>query len=298
MIDKAEVKFDLHMHSTYSDGIFDVKDLIERCKTRRLKLIAISDHDTTDHIKPAIEYGKKVGIHVIPAIELSTTHNKKSLHLLGYGIDSQNKKLNNELTRQQNARIDRIKKMIAKLHDIGWHIDNSKEIFNKYGSIGRPLLAKIVFENNKNKDRCKKENINNFSEFLDKYLTPGAPAWVDRYRTTMELGIELIHKAGGIAVWAHPMWSTRKTPEILELTLTQLISFGLDGIEVFYGVHTREETKKLYNLANKNNLIISAGSDFHSPDRPNFPDVGGWKNYGINWSLDDKLVYCANTKIS
>ena len=83
-----------------------------------------------------------------------------------------------------------------------------------------------------------------------------------------------------------PAWNTRKAPETLEPILNDLVKLGIDGLEVFYGTHTREDTEKLFALSQKYELIQTAGSDFHEPGRPGFPDVGGWDDYGMTWSPD------------
>lgn len=283
------MKFDLHMHTNFSDGLLSVEELLKRCKDRDLETVAIVDHDTVDHIAPATKVGNSLGIRVIPGIELSVVHGRKSFHLLGYHIDPECAELKAELACQQSARHDRIEKMADKLRDNGWHVDLDGAL-DKHGSIGRPLLAQIVFEDERNRERCEHEGLSSFPELLNDYLTDGAPAWVDRYRTTMERGIELIHAAGGLAVWAHPVWNTRKTPETLEPTLAELVQLELDGIEVFYGNHTREDSERLLALAREHDLIASAGSDFHALDRRGFPDVGGWSDYGIAWSPDPRLI--------
>ena len=280
---------DLHMHTTYSDGLLSVDDVVQRCHDRGLQTIAITDHDSIDHIEPTIRLGSDRGMTVIPGTELSVSHNGKGLHLLGYHIDHTSADLKEELSKQIAARRDRILKMAQKLSDIGWAVDTS-EIEGKAGSVGRPLLAQIVFEDDRNRERCKKEEIETFSAFLDRYLTTGAPAYVDRYRTTMQRGIEIIHKAGGVAVWAHPAWNTRKAPETLEPILHDLVQLGLDGLEVFYGAYTREDTEKLFALSQAYGLIQTAGSDFHELGRPGFPDVGGWDDYGMTWSPDRILA--------
>lgn len=220
---------------------------------------------------------------VIPGTEISTSHNGKGLHLLGYHIDHTSVHLKEELAKQKAARSDRISNMAQKLSDIGWAVDKSA-IEGKAGSVGRPLLAQIVFEDGRNRERCKEENIATSPAFLDRYLTTGAPAYVDRDRTTMQRGIEIIHKAGGVAVWAHPAWNTRKAPETLKPILHELVQLGLDGLEVFYGTHSRENTEKLFALSQEHGLIQTAGSDFHDLGRPGFPDVGGWDDYGMTWS--------------
>lgn len=276
---------DLHMHTTYSDGLFSVDDLVKRCHDRGLQTIAITDHDTTDHIEPAIRSGRDFDMTVIPGTEVSVSHNGKGLHLLGYHIDHTSVYLKEELSKQKAARHERIPKIAQKLLDIGWAVDTSA-IAEKAGSVGRPFLAQIVFEDAQNRERCEKEKIETFSAFLDQYLTEGAPAWVDRYRTTMQRGLEVIHKAGGVAVWAHPAWNTRKAPETLEPILHDLVQLGIDGLEVFYGAYKRKETERLFVLSQEYGLIQTAGSDFHSLERPGFPDVGGWNDYGMTWSPD------------
>lgn len=287
---------DLHIHSTYSDGTLSVEEIIKTAKNMGLQTISITDHDTIEQIPDCISFGKKYGITVIPGIELSCTYTIKSIaknkgfHLLGYGIDAENETLKKEMEAQKNKRLIRAKKIAEKFMSFGYKIDFEKAIANKKGTVGKPELARAIFYNPENQTQLSSENLTDYDSFFAAYLSDIGKAFVEREEKLNFLdGIKLIHAAGGKAVWAHSYFNLRKfenQDELFDELLQDFMKAELDGVETFYSTFTEEKTKRLYQIAKNKNLIMTAGSDFHTPGRKESPELACWQEYGLNFTLD------------
>lgn len=295
---------DLHIHSTYSDGTFSVEEIIKSAKSIGLTTISITDHDTVEQIPDCISLSKKYGITVIPGVELSCSYKIKSLnknkgfHLLGYGINPDNEAFKKEMDAQKAKRLIRAKKIADKFMSFGFKIDFENTIANKKGSVGKPQIARAVFENPENQSLLEAQNLTNYASFFAAYLSDNGKAFVEREEKIDFIdGIKLIHAAGGKAVWAHSYYNLRKfenQDSLFDELLQDFINAGLDGIETFYSTFSEEKTKRLYKIAKDNNLIITAGSDFHSPDKEEAPELACWKDYGLELNLDKRLIQTLN----
>jgi len=183
------------------------------------------------------------------------------VHILGYLYNYSNQELHTVLKRLRESRIDRAKKMVAKLRGVGLKIDYERvEELAGSGSVGRPHVAQALLE---------KGYINNFREAFAKYIGRGGPAYVERDKITPEEAVQLIRRAGGIAVLAHPLTSGN-----YEELLQKLIPAGLLGIEAYYNNYTVEQVNELLYSANKYNLIATGGSDFHGLENNNELPLG------------------------
>lgn len=280
-------RIDLHMHSTYSDGTCTVKELILQSKTRGLEVISITDHDTVDQIKEAVAAGKEAGIKVIPGTELSCEYNGKGLHLLGYNINPDNVELKQAIEKQNKAREERISEMIEKLVSLGFLIDRNSIAAKDKGSIGRPFIADLVCSKEENLRKLDSLGIPK-EDFFEKYLSKNGEAYSERSRIEFIEGINLIHKAGGVAVWAHPCWSMKNNAELIEQWMAEFKKAGLDGVETFYSTYSKDDTELIYLLTKKFNLFMTAGSDYHGPGKDIVPDVGIWNDFGFVWKSEYK----------
>ena len=249
---------DMHMHSIYSDGEYDVNDLLNKVINNNIKTIALTDHDTLLGNKSiSCEYRYNKGLNIINGIELSAKVSKGRMHILGYDFNLDDKVLNKKMNDLKLNSIYSIMALINQIR-IDFNIilteDEIKEIINRPGNIGRPLVAKLLI---------KKGLVNSVKEAFLKYLNVS----YNKIRTSNK-GIDcyecinIIKSAGGIAILAHPNQLLMNDIE-LEETLKKLIASGLDGIEVFHSGHSKGEINKYLNLAKKYNLLISGGSDFH-----------------------------------
>ncbi|HPZ42431.1 MAG TPA: PHP domain-containing protein [Bacillota bacterium] len=245
---------DLHIHTTYSDGLDPPEKIVSLAKSAGLGAIAITDHDTLDGIIPAVKAGKEQNLEVIPGIEVSSEYGGEEIHILGYLIRLNHEELLDKLSLFRENRIDRIKKMIQKLRNLGFEVDLNRVLqISGSGSLGRPHLAAALLETGAVKSTAEAFNL---------YIGAGRPAYVPRYKLTPAEAIQLIHSAGGVPVLAHPGLNRS-----LQL-LGELKAAGLAGLEAYHPAHTREQAACLVRLAEANDLIVTGGSDYHGPGHP------------------------------
>ncbi len=255
-------RVDLHVHTTASDGKFTPAEIVCKAREAGLLYIGICDHDSIDGVAKAQEAVlKNPGLTVIEGVEINTDVPAGELHILGYYYDPDNLELIQTLERLRNCRIERAQKMINKLRKMGLKIDFLRvEELAGEGAIGRPHIAQAMLE---------KGYINSFREAFTKYITRGGPAYVERDKITPIEAIQLILRAGGIPVLAHPL-----AFENFEAIIADLKLGGLAGMEVYYNNYDPEQIKKLLQIAEQYDLIPTGGSDFHGLDAMNESPLG------------------------
>jgi len=256
-------KVDLHIHSTASDGRFSPADIVRQAAEQSLSVIAITDHDTIDGIIPALVAAKAFPtLKIIPGIELSTDVPQGEVHVLGYFIDYTDPEFQTTLGGLRNSRLHRAQGMVAKLKNLGVHIDweRVQEIAGT-GSIGRPHIAQAMLE---------KGYISSIKEAFTKYIGRDGPAYVEREKMTPVEAVEIILKFNGLPVLAHPF--TASNPEIM---IAELKTNGLIGIEVYYNSYTADEINELIGFADRYGLIATGGSDYHGLEAANETMLGG-----------------------
>ena len=245
---------DLHIHSTASDGRLTPADIVREAAERGLTYIALADHDTIDGIAPAQAAAQAFPqLKVIPGVEISTDIPQGEVHVLGYFIDYTDHELGATLERFRNSRLRRAQGMVTKLDDLGIHIDWQRvQQIAGGSSIGRPHIAQAMLE---------KGYIDSMKQAFTEYLGRDRPAYVEREKMTPAEAVELIVKAQGLPVLAHPL--TFNDPEAMTV---ELKAAGLIGIEAYYDGYTAEEINRLVRLADRHNLIATGGSDYHGLD--------------------------------
>lgn len=260
---------DLHVHTTASDGILTPTQLVEKACRIRLSAVGIADHDTMDGIEEGLKAGEKAGIEVVPGVEFTCYEGEDEYHILGYFIDFTDRRLLRIVGKRKEGRIKRAKAIVCKLNQLGFKTSYKDILRLAKGVIGRPHLAQSVIENPRNKKRLMAEfgEIPSIGKFIESYLVFGRPAYVAKTGLTLKGAIELIHKISGIAVLAHPGFYPDFRPNGL---LEDLVSWGLDGIEAIAPVKNFCEIQKYIKLysdwAEKHNLLITGGSDYHGSD--------------------------------
>lgn len=258
----ADARVDLHTHSTASDGLLAPIDLVDAAHAAGLAAIALTDHDTTAGIAAATVAGERVGLKVIPGVELSARYLRHEAHILGYFIDPASQALQHELSRYREVRLARMERMVEKLATIGKPVDLARvrEIAGA-GAVGRPHLAAAMVEAG---------YVDGMRMAFDRYLGHGRPAYVPKPDLAPAEAIAVIRAAGGVPVLAHP-FSTGDPAGVLP----GLRDLGLMGMEVWYGEYSPEQRGELHALATGLGLIPTGGSDFHGPNFKPGRDLGG-----------------------
>ena len=258
------VEVDLHLHTTASDGRLTPTELVSMAGSRGLKVIAITDHDSTEGLAEAFQEAKKFpDLNIIPGIELSSDIPGKEIHLLGYFLDYQNKKFQETLSEFREGRVDRAKRMVQNLEAMGLPVEWERVLELADGAVGRPHIAQAMLE---------KGYIATPQEAFAKYIGRNGPAYAERPKLTPVDGVKMIRGVGGIAVMAHPI----EMGELSDLkeTLPALTEAGLSGIEVHYGTYTPEQIQVLASIADDHGLLQCGGTDYHALGTPGEKEVG------------------------
>ena len=243
--------YDLHVHTSASDGEDTPETVILRAVEAGLGGLAITDHDTVDGLEPAGQFIKenRLKIELIPGIELNTDYGDDDLHILGYFIDFKNGYLIDRLSEIRGQRYARAEKMITKLQSMGIKIDFEQVKNIARGNlIGRPHIARVL---------CRNGYAASPEEAFRRYIERGQPAYEPRYKFSPAEAIGLIKQVGGLAVLAHP-GLIKDNNNIIES-----IKLGIEGLEIYYPEHTEEQQQQFIRIAKEYNLLITGGSDYH-----------------------------------
>lgn len=279
--------FDLQSHSTRSDGVLEPAEVVARAAQAGVKVFALSDHDTVEGVPDAQAAAREHGIRLTPAAEISSVAGEHSdLHVVGYELDVTDSTLTDALQAWRADRQHRTEAIADRLEELGFAVDRTVlEERRKLGRpIGRPHIADSVLEHPDNQQRLHDEGITDKNSFFPRYIVPGAVAFVQRTTPTVQQAIEVIHAAGGVAVWAHPFWDLDDADEVLR-TIDAFMADGLDGVEVFYPTHDEAQTHLLYDHCTSKNLLTTGSSDFHGPEHERFSGFMTFETYGLTPDL-------------
>ncbi len=244
------MRIDLHLHSNASDGSLSPSGLVWAARAAGLHVIALTDHDTTGGTSEASDAG--VGaVHVISGIEISTTYDGSELHVLGYFIDPTHAAILQYAGAAARGRRSRMQGMLERLETMGVTVDY-QEVVAAAGSeavtIGRPHLARALVQ---------RGYAQTFAEAFDRFIGDSGPAFLPTRLLSPQGAIDLIHEAGGVAVWAHPRSS------LFERDIRRFVEGGLDGVECFRPRCPAEECLKLESTTKALGLLVTGGSDWH-----------------------------------
>jgi 3',5'-nucleoside bisphosphate phosphatase len=259
--------YDLHIHTTASDGALTPSEVINLASQLGLGGIAITDHDTIAGLEEGMQAAKDAGMHLIPGVEFSA-ESENEMHILGYRIGNSGaiKKVFKNLNQ---ARSERNPQIVERLRQMGMDIAKQEVESEAGGSvIGRPHIARVLL---------KKGYVKDVGEAFDKYLSIGKAAYVYKRKISAHRAIELIGQENGYAVLAHPKYLYLADFE-LEQLLASLKDEGLWGIEAFYPAHSPEDTDLYLRLAKKFSLQITCGTDYHDSTRNKVAPGYGWKD--------------------
>ncbi len=245
---------DLHTHSTASDGLYSPTELLQHAKAAGLRVLALTDHDSTEGIVEARQAAQNLDIDLIPGIEVNTDIGGGEVHVLGYFPEYDSPAFQAVLKTLRDARERRGQRMVELLNEQGIDITWERVREIAQGAVGRPHVAKALLEAG---------YVQSIGEAFDKYIGTGGPAYVPRYKLTPEDAVRLIVSANGLPVIAHPI--TLPGLEELRNWLPGLRAAGLVGLEIYYGPYTPEDEQALLALAHEYQLIPTGGTDFHGP---------------------------------
>jgi 3',5'-nucleoside bisphosphate phosphatase len=245
------LKFDLHLHTTESDGRLTPAELVKLARSRGLSVIAVTDHDSVGGIDDALrEAGNGPPITVVPGVEINTDLSTGELHVLGYFLDYKGPELLKSLKKIRESRIGRAKMMVDRLSQLGKPVEWQRVLELARGeSICRPHIAQAMLE---------KGYVSTEREAFDNYIGRNGPAYVEREKLKPVEAVRIIKQAHGLPVLAHPA----DIPDLDDM-LKQLMEAGLVGLEAYYAQYDKATINKLVEIAGRHRLLTTGGTDYH-----------------------------------
>jgi len=240
--------FDMHVHTSASDGCYSAEEIVDQAKKINLEGLAITDHDTVGSLHAAMSIMKNSGYPIIPGIELSAEWEDRDVHILGYWIDFEKNILLDRLEQLQEERRDRCRTMVGILDRMGMSLDAEQIIEQGGWAIGRPHVARAMVDAGYTA---------NTREAFNQWIGRGMPAYVPRVKFSPFEAMDMVERIGGVSVLAHPGVNV---PDGL---IAQLVRRGLGGIEVYHPEHNYQAERKYLQIAKFYHLAIMGGSDFH-----------------------------------
>lgn len=248
-------RVDLHIHTHASDGQLSPAAVVRAAVAGKLDVIAITDHDTGSGVAEALEAARGLPVRVIPGIELSTHHDGVEIHVLGYHVDPESPGVRRHQSGAIGRRADRMRQMVVKLQEMGIAVEFDEVVAAagpEGSALGRPHLARTL---------QAKGHTRSVGEAFEKYLKDGGSAFVASIFPGVREGIDLIHEAGGVAVWAHPPL------ELFDREIRAFAAWGLDGVECYRPNTPPVESHLFETAASTLGLLRTGGSDWHSAHR-------------------------------
>ena len=278
-------KIDLHIHTNKSDGLLSPKEIIDEAKKKHVQTIAIADHDTVDaYTDEVYNYAKDNEIELITALEISTKTKKCGIHVLGYNIDTSNKYLNESLKKIRNARHDYLYNVANKLNEMNYILNINK--LDMIEAVTKAHIAMDIISNKTNEKQLLKQfgHIPSKGEFIETIMNENCPAYVIKKTVTPKAAAEIIRKAGGKVVLAHPVAYVHEDNLTMNEILEIINDMKADGLEANYIYTDRNnnivnEIEKWNKFAEENHLFVTIGSDFHMEDG-NHAEIG-LENVGV-----------------
>lgn len=286
MVSDSSASIDLHIHSTASDGSLSANEILTTALQCGLAAISITDHDTLAGAKEALTVGVPDRLKFVPGVEISASPPEQlpisgSMHLLGYNIRLDDRELNDELVKLQQARANRNPEIVRLLNDMGFPLSYDALHASCSGQLSRPHIAGHMVQ---------KGYVATIDEAFDHFLSEGRPAYVDKYRVDWRRAIQVVRNAGGVCVLAHPSLLNLSEADVFEKLIATLKSAGLGGLEVFYPEHSPEQTEFYKTMALRYDLLMTGGTDFHGALNPHIRMGVGSGELRVPYSLYEKLI--------
>ena len=247
-------KYDLHIHSKFSDGEYSLEEIVKKLRENGIKTFSITDHDNAESIK-AMENVDTSGLIYIPGIEFSASKGKYQMHILGYGIDGHSNELLGackEIKTRKNLRNLEVIQQLKEKFGIEITREEALELLNRTGFVGQTTIAKLLV------DKGIIPNVKFYFDNFFKELKLKTDATID-----LDRAVQIIHNAGGMSVIAHPISIENKYGVQIDEIYEIFRNAGIDGIEIFNSKHTLSDIKRYYKLAREEKLLVSGGSDYH-----------------------------------
>ena len=262
---------DLHTHTTASDGSLAPAALVQKAREAGLAALAVTDHDTISGLAEASAEAQRLGLDFLPGVELSVEDKDGRFHLLGYGFDPQFPELADKLVELRRSRAARNTQMAAKMAELGLPVtmDDVRAAAQKHAEDGEE--AEVIARPHFAQALIAKGVVGSVQEAFDQYLASGKPLYQAKEALTPADAIALLHRAGGVAVMAHPGLVPLSKPALAARVQSLAEEAGLDGIEAYYSQHSPAETAFFLELAREHSLLITGGSDFHGTPKPHVP---------------------------
>jgi hypothetical protein len=251
---------DLHTHTTYSDGTFSPRAVVELAARIGLSAVAVTDHDSVDGIDEALAAGGKLAVEVVPGVEINLEHAQMTVDLLGYFPgEAPGAELRRQLTELRHYRDVRNAQILERLQTLGYPVEPDElAAIAGSGAAGRPHIGEAM---------RRRGYVASITEAFERFLARGAPAWVDRRRLSLPAAVRLVRRADGVAVIAHP--GIIRTDEAgLARLVGEARRCGVGGLECFYPEHDQQTVARCLALAATNGLVPTGGSDFHGQTKP------------------------------
>ena len=245
---------DFHMHSIYSDGVKSPEELLRHALECNLSMMALTDHDEINGIKALRtaqdQLDPEKTIKIINGCEFSADYKDKSIHILGYRFDETNKELRDFIEYFKSKREERIDEIIRRCNNAGYFISKDELLkkFPKTQAYGRPHIGQLLIDGGYAKD---------INDVFKDILRKDSPCYVPKVKIEVPYIIDIIHKAGGLAVMAHPKLVSS------DEYVVEMLAYDFDGMEVYHTKHNDDDVKRYKALATKHNLFITGGSDYH-----------------------------------
>ena len=274
---------DLHMHSTCSDGTLTPEELVAAALDLGLEAAALTDHDTVSGVERFLLAASGTSLHAVPGVELASMLFNKDIHIVGLFIDSECPSLLSALEQMRLWREERNAEMVERIRSKGYEITMDEVLAEAGGeSVGRPHMASVLL---------KKGYFLDMQSVFGRLIGRNGSCYVLRKYYPVDACIRLIHEAGGLAIWAHPLHAAHGARAALRKIGSRLISYGLDGLECYYSMFAEQQQTDALEFARARSLLISGGSDFHGASHPQVKmGTGIDNNLAIPFEIYERLL--------
>jgi len=274
---------DLHMHSNCSDGTLSPEELADAALNMGLEAAALTDHDTVSGVERFLAAAAGTPLRAVPGVELASMLFNKDIHIVGLFIDPRSPGLLSALERMRLWREERNARMVENIRSKGYEITMDEVLAEAGGeSVGRPHMAAILL---------RKGYFQDMQSVFSRLIGRNGSCYVMREYFPVDVCIRLIHEAGGLAIWAHPLHAARGARAALRKIGSRLVNYGLDGLECYYSMFCEEQQRDALEFAHARSLLVSGGSDFHGASHPQVKmGTGIDGNLAIPFEIYERLL--------